>query len=215
MKTAVAVAALAAGAVLGLACHSPPPPPPAPPPPPVAPPPPPPPPPPAPKCEALGEACTGHAIARIRTSGFSIVVPDGWTFAQQPDATVMAQGASILGVTTYETNPMDPTLSDTNRERAFQLLVNLLGVTTPRRLVWAKPSKKTRVGNLEMSLWQTEDVTKGLRRGPMLIFGTPIVGTWILGAGFVPADDNTDADRTIFGSIESIAPSPPATTTSP
>jgi hypothetical protein len=154
-------------------------------------------------------------VARIRKSGFSLVVPDGWTYAQQEDATLMTQNESVLAVTTYETNPMDPTFSETSREHAFQSLIYLLGVSAPKKVNWAKPSKKTKVGNLEMSLWQTDNVTHGPKRGPMLIFGTPVVGTWIFGAAFVPEDDKTDADKTIFGSIESIIPSPPATTTSP
>jgi hypothetical protein len=89
--------------------------------------------------------------------------------------------------------------------------VNLLGVSPPRhKVAWATPAKKARVGSLEVSFWQADDVTKGLKKGPVLLFGIELPDkTWLLGAGFVPSDDKSDADKAILGSIESIGPTPP------
>jgi hypothetical protein len=107
----------------------------------------------------------------------------------------------------------DPKTVESNRQHAFEGLVNVLGVSPPRNPVaWAKPSQKRKTAALEMSLWQADNVTKGMKKGPVLVFGTELPDhSWILGAGFVPDDDKTDADKTIVGAIESIAPSPAAT----
>jgi len=208
------VTALLGVAALCVGCqHRPPPPPPAPPPPTAEAPAPPPPPPEPPKCEALTESCTGQGgtHARIRKSGFSIVIPDGWTYAQQDDATVAALNAAVFVVSTYDAGA-DAKTSEANREAAFQAIIQLLGVTPPKhKVAWAHPSKKSKVGDLEMALWQADDVTKTDKKGPVLVFGAQLPDkSWILGAGFVPKDDTSDADKAILTAIESIAPTPPA-----
>jgi hypothetical protein len=44
----------------------------------------------------------------------------------------------------------------------------------------------------------------------VLLFGAELPDkSWLLGAGFVPYDDKSDADKAILGSIESIGPTPP------
>jgi len=193
--------------VLSAGCHHPPPPVP-PPPPPVVVVPPPPPPPPPPKCEAMSEGCTGQngTVARVKRSGFSIGVPNGWAYAQTEDATVMASNDAMLVIATF-----DLVASEANREGAFAALVNLLGVSPPKhKVTWATPAKKARVGGLEVSFWQADDVTKGLKKGPVLLFGAELPDkSWLLGAGFVPYDDKSDADKAILSSIESIGPIPP------
>lgn len=149
-------------------------------------------------------------MARIRQSGFSVVIPDGWTYAQQEDATVATHDDAIVAMTTFGGWP-DAKTTEANREHAFDALVNLLGVTSPKhRVVWTRPLQKRKTGSLELSLWQADDVTKAMKKGPVLVFGAELPDhTWILGAGFVPDDDKTDADKTIVGSVESIAPAPP------
>jgi hypothetical protein len=211
MKTVIALLGVAA---LCAACqHKPPPPPPAPPPPTAEPPPPPPPPPAPPKCEALSEACTGQNAthARIRKSGFSIVIPDGWTYAQQDDATVVTSNASVLAVTSYDA-AVDAKAAEANREKVFEGLIQLLGVSPPKhKVAWAHP-KKQKVGDLEMSFWQADDVTKADKKGPLLVFGAMLPDkSWLLGTGFVPADDTSDSDKAILAAVQSIAPTPPAT----
>ncbi|HEY8039267.1 MAG TPA: hypothetical protein VIF15_05710 [Polyangiaceae bacterium] len=215
------IIAFLGAASLCVACHHKPPPapPPPPPPPPVVAPPPPPPPAP-PKCEALTESCTGQngTLARIRKSGFSIVVPNGWTYAQQDDATIATENSAIFAVTTYEA--ADPKAADAAREASFEALLKLLGVTPPKhKVTWTHPMKKSKVGALEVALWQTDDVAYADKKGAMLVFGTQLPDkSWLLGGGFVPADDTTDSDKAILNAIQSIAPSPgptPAPATSP
>lgn len=152
----------------------------------------------------------GPAVARVRHTGFSVAVPSGWAYAQQEDATVIAHDESIVAMTTFGGWP-DGKTADVNRQHAFDALVNLLGVSPPRTPVaWAHPSAKRKT-SLDVSLWQADNVTKGMKKGPVLVFGAELPDhSWILGAGFVPADDKSDADKTIVGAIESIAPSPAA-----
>jgi hypothetical protein len=203
------IAGLAASLALYVACHPKPPPPPPPPPPVVEAPPPPPPPP--PKCEALSEGCTGQTgtVARIRKSGLGIAVPQGWTYAQQDDATVVNTAAASFVVTTYDAGA-DAKATAANRDAAFDALVRLLGVTPPKHKVnWAHAAKKSKVGALEISLWQADDVTRADKKGPVLVFGGTLPDkSLLLGAGFVAEDDKTDADKAILASIDSIAALP-------
>jgi hypothetical protein len=170
---------------------------------------PPPPPPPPPKCEALGEACTGQAgtVARIRKSGFGVAIPLGWTYAQQDDATVVTTSNAAFAVTTYDAGA-DAKAASANRDAAFDALVKLLTVTTPKhKVTWGHAAKKSKVGDLEMSLWQTDNVTRADKKGPVLVFGAQLPDkSFLLGAGFVSDDDKSDADKAILGAIDSIAP---------
>ena len=53
--------------------------------------------------------------------------------------------------------------------------------------------------------------TKTDKKGPVLVFGAQLADkSWVLGAGFVPKDDTSDADKAILTAIESIGPTPPA-----
>jgi len=207
------LALVATCVALCVACHpKPPPPPPAPPPPVVEAPPPPPPPP--PKCEALGEACTGQAgtVARVRKSGFGVTIPLGWTYAQQDDATVVATSNAAFAVTTYDAGA-DAKAATANRDAAFDALVKLLTVTAPKhKVTWGHAARKSKVGDLEMSLWQTDNVARADKKGPVLVFGAQLPDkSFLLGAGFVSDDDKSDADKAILGAIDSIAPTPAAT----
>ncbi len=194
---------------LAIACHPKPPPPP-PEPAPVAEAPPPPPPPPPPKCEAMSEACTGQAgtIARIRKSGFGIAVPQGWTYAQQDDATLVTTDSAEFAATTYDAGA-DTKTTNANRDAAFDALVKLLAVTPPKhKVAWGHAAKKSKVGALEMSLWQADDVIRTDKKGSVLVFGAPLPDkSLLLGVGFVSNDDKTDADKAILAAIDSIAPS--------
>jgi hypothetical protein len=166
----------------------------------------------------MNESCTGQGgtLARIRKSGFSIAVPDGWTYAQGDDATIATAHNAVFAITTYEAGA-DAKAAAANRDGAFDALVKLLGISPPKRKVaWTRPSKKSKVGEIELSLWQADDVTKEDKKGPVLIFAAQLPDkSWLLGAGFVPADDATDSDKAILGSIQSIAPSPPAPPATP
>ncbi len=209
--------AAACVAIVVSACHPKPPPAPPAPPPPVAEAPPPPPPPPPPKCEALGEGCTGQAgtVARIRKSGLGVAIPLGWTYAQQDDATVVTTGNAAFAITTYDA--ADAKTASANRDAAFDSLVKLLTATAPKhKVTWAHAAKKSKVGDLEMSLWQTDNVARADKKGPVLVFGAPLPDkSFLLGAGFVSDDDKSDADKAILAAIESIAPAPPPAPATP
>lgn len=211
MKNVTALLAIAA-LFVGCAPTQPPAPPPSPAPTAATPPPTPPPPEP-PKCAALSESCTGQGgtHARIRQSGMSIIVPDGWAYAQQDDATVTTSNTAAAAVTTYD-GGADAKAMEANRDTAFAALVTLLGVTSPKhKVAWAHPKMKSKVGDLDMALWQADDVTKADKKGSVLVFGTQLPDkSWLLGAGFVETDDASDADKAILAAIHSIAPTPPA-----
>ena len=97
------------------------------------------------------------------------------------------------------------------REAAFVALVKLLGIATPKHHVaWRSPLKETKAGALKVLLWQSDDATRGDKKGPVLVCGAELPDkSWVLGAGFVPADDNTESDKAILAATESLAPSPP------
>jgi hypothetical protein len=206
-----ALGLVAACVALGVACHPKPASPPPSPPPPVVDAPPPPPPPP-PRCEALGEACTGQAgtVARIRKSGLGVAIPLGWTYAQQEDATVVTSSNAAFAVTTYDAGA-DAKAASANRDAAFDALVKLLSVTPPKhKVTWAHAAKKSKVGELQMSLWQADDVARADKKGPVLVFGAQLPDkSFLLGAGFVSDDDKSDSDKAILAAIDSIAPAPP------
>jgi hypothetical protein len=193
---------------LGVACHPKPPPPPPAPPAPVAEAPPPPPPPPPPKCEAMSEGCTGQAgtVGRIRTSGFGVAIPLGWTYAQQDDATVVTSSGAAFAVTTYD-GGADAKAAAANRDAAFDALVKLLTMASPKhKVAWAHAAKKSKVGDLDMSLWQADNVARADKKGPVRVFGAQLPDkSFLLGAGFVSDDDKSDADKAILAAIDSIA----------
>ena len=119
---------------------------------------------------------------------------------------MMTSGDAALVLSTFEL-----VAAESNREGAFFALINLLGVSPPKhKVAWSKPMKKARVGALEVSFYQADDVTKGLKKGPVLLFGAELPDKrWLLGLGFVPDDDRSDADKAILASIEAIVPTPP------
>ena len=205
-------------AALFVACHPKPPPPPPPPPAPVVEAPPPPPPPP-PKCEALAEACAGQAgtVARIRKSGFGVAIPLGWTYAQQDDATVVTSSNAAFAVTTYEAGA-DAKAAGANRDAAFDALVKLLDGHRAEAQgdLGSHRRRSRRSVSSRCPLWQTDNVARADKKGPVLVFGAQLPDkSFLLGAGFVSDDDKSDADKAILASIDSIAPAPPAAAAPP
>jgi hypothetical protein len=123
------------------------------------------------------------------------------------DATVISTNEAMVVVSTFDAMGA----GDSRREGALIALINLLGVSPPKhRVQWAHPTKKSKVAGLDLLFWQADDVTKGLKKGPVLLFGAELPDkTWLMGAGFVPDDDRSDADRAILSAVESIGPTPP------
>ena len=165
---------------------------------------------PPPKCEALDEKCEagGSTKARIAGAGALVFTPaPGWIYAQGSDVTVAQTGDSGPAVAAigYETG--DAKKEGPSRDASLDLLVSKLGVTPPKKKIpWKKPLETKDVGGLKVSLWQIEGGARGDKKGPLLVFAAPLeTGTALLGIGFVPDDDQSNADAAILKSIESIA----------
>jgi hypothetical protein len=179
--------------------------------PPAAPPPPPPPPPPVveapppPKCEKLDEGCIaqGGTKARLDHSDWRIEPPANWTYAQGT-MVIASHDGSVLAATVQPAGPAK--LNRAKREELFANLIGELKITLPKKkFVWPKKADQMLdAGPLKVSLYQL-DVTREGKKGPLLFFSvTPAEGEGMLGAGFVPEDDSTNADQAILAAIRSI-----------
>jgi hypothetical protein len=191
--------------VLALGCKGAPPPAP---PTPAAPPPEPAPPPPPPKCESLEEKCVSTAETRVAIEGtpWTVAPPEGWTYARLPTGVASTSSASMLalearGVADKKKPPPVEALAS---------IVTTLGVTFPKRkgkLAWPRrPDKTMTVRSLTVRLYQLDGATREAKTGPLLVFTTTLPdGPLLVGAGFVPDDDASNADAAIMKSIESLA----------
>jgi hypothetical protein len=195
--------ALAVLATLAAGCPKPPPPPPQPeadaaPPPP-------------PKCESFSEKCEAKpdTKAKITSSTLIFTPAPGWTYAQQSSTTIAQaseQGPSIAFI------GIDIDLKDlkkdlANRDTALAELVKQLGLAPLKRKVqWKKPDDTKAIGTMKLGLWQLEEAgVRGAKKGPLLVVAGPTgEGKGIVGVGFVPDDDKSQADVAIMKSIESL-----------
>ncbi len=186
--------------VAAQACgHAPPPPPPPPPPAKPAPPPPP------PKCEAISEGCVAKegTQARVVDSGWSIAVPEGWTYAQEPSVTVASTSGGVLLLTRYEGAPKATRAS---RDFALTALLDRGEITLKKKKLHLprKPKKKLQVGKLHLQLFQV-DATRQGKAGALLLVNAPMKkGTGLAGAAFVFDDDKTNADGAILQALQSL-----------
>lgn len=191
------LAAAAAG------CPKPPPPPP---PPPVEAPPPP------PKCESLGEKCASKAgtKAKITSSEMAFAPAVGWFYAMQSSATITqaSESGPALAMMGYEGDAKDAKKDAAARDAAMTELVKQLGLTPLKRKVsWKKPDDTKTIGALKLGLWQLEEAgQRGAKKGPLLVIAGPTGegNKGVIGIGFVPDDDKSQADVAIMKSIESI-----------
>jgi hypothetical protein len=209
VRGALCVAAV--GVLLAVGCTKPPPPKPPPSPPAVEEPPPPPPPP--PKCESMDEACVAKpdTRARITTSGWTVRAPEGWTYAQEEAATVATSKGAALAVTAYETTG-NGKKDEAARNETLAMLITRLEISFPKakkKKVVAFPKKVQKtieVGTLKVGLVQLDGASRDASKGPLLAFDTRLPeGKALLGVGFVPNDDDSNADAAILESIESLA----------
>jgi hypothetical protein len=198
----VAVVALLAVA----ACGHPPPPPVAKP----APPPPPPPPEPAPPplCRSLSEKCVVQPglRAKIRKTNWAMELPPGWTYAEDDRATIAFEGGAVLSVGSYEKWSSED--EATRRDRALNAVNHVAAVGLLRKVTWPKrPAKTMKVGSLEVNLYQFNDAHHDEKKGPLLVFTAKLPeGPTLIGTGFVPDDDASNADQKILKAVESLAP---------
>jgi hypothetical protein len=188
-------------AALVAGCPKPPPPPP----PPAEPPPPP------PKCESLGEHCAAKADtrARITSSEVEFSPAETWIYAMQSSATIAqvddsGPAIAFLGV---EVDPKDGKKDASYKDAALTELCKQLGLAPLKRKVnWKKPDDTKVLGPLKLGLWQLDEAgVRGTRKGPLLLVAGPTSDTkGVVGIGFVPDDDKSQADQAIMKSIESI-----------
>jgi hypothetical protein len=199
------ILALTMLAVAAAGCPKPPPPPP----PPQAEPEPPPPP---PKCESLGEKCEAKPDTKAKITSSSLVFTPaaGWFYAMQSSATIAqasetGPGIAMMG---YEGDPKDHKKDAAARDAAMAELVKQLGLAPLKRKVsWKKPDDTKAVGTLKLGLWQLEEAgQRGTKKGPLLVVAGPTGdgNKGVIGIGFVPDDDKSQADVAIMKSIESI-----------
>jgi hypothetical protein len=188
-----------------VACQKPPPRTPSPPP--VADPEPPPPP---PKCEAVDEGCKAEATTRARIPGatLTIVPPTGWTYAQEAQVTVALSKSSALAL--HAVPDAKPKAAPSPETLA--LLLDRLGVRFPKRkgrIVWPKrkADQVLKVKELSVALFQLDGAERDGHKGPVLLFSARGGGAepLLVGAGFVPEDDDSKADTAILSSIESLS----------
>jgi len=196
---------LVAAALGGAACGSPPPPEP----PKLAPKPKPKPkPPPPPKCESLDEGCRAETEtqAMIATSSYAFHPPDTWTYAQQARATVaqVDDTGPVLALTVF-TPEDDKKVVEKQQTDALERLAEAVGITLPKKAVaFGRPEQKEEVAGLAMRYWQREKAERAEGAGSLLVLTAELEDRTLLGLGYVPDDDKSEADRHIFEALQSI-----------
>jgi hypothetical protein len=170
---------------------------------------------PPPKCEDLAEQCAAAATtrARIGHTGLAFAPPAGWTYAQGDDVTVARGPDAAMAFTTYEKGKGPQHLLSLMHAALDRLIAKMgLDPIAKKPFWWQKPTVQTeKVADLRVSFWQVDGGARGGKRGPLLIFSAPLSdGTTLLGAGYVPSDDKTNADQAILSAVQTITRDSPA-----
>jgi hypothetical protein len=164
----------------------------------------------APKCEALREACVANEESRatIHPAEWTLKPPVGWTFAQEGDGAVALAPGAAFAISSYQAAAGKKEAAA--RDEAFARVRTKLSVklASTKKLPWAKkPDQVMTVGTISVALYQMDGATREAKKGPLLVFLAPLPDKrFLIGAGFVPDDDATDADHAILKTIESLAP---------
>jgi hypothetical protein len=179
--------------------------------------------PPPPPCESIDEGCVAKGDTRARiagSGGWTLNVPEGWTYAQQESTTIATSKGSALALTTYEspgTGKKNQKKDAALKDQALTALVEELAVEFPKakgkkRVTFPrKIDERIAVGAIEVALAQLDGPVRKSMRGSLLAFSAALPeGKVIVGVGFVPDDDLGNADAAILRSIDSIAPGPSA-----
>jgi hypothetical protein len=172
-----------------------------------------------PKCEAMTEACVADKTTQAKIPEASFVVftpPNGWTYAQESSASVAqtSDEGPALAVAAFTVAPdevKDGKKLDHRRDTLLSALGERLGLKMPKAKVsWKKADKTLTVGTYTVSLYQVEGAGRATKKGPLLVFSSPLnADVVLLGVGFVNDDDTTDADGAILAAIQSLAAAPP------
>lgn len=164
-----------------------------------------------PKCKVLEEPCIskGDTKAEIGATSWTIAPPEGWKFAEGDDVVAVSESAA-LGVTSYE----KPTKarSTAARDAALRAVAEKIEVLPPKKLAWPKrPHKMSKIGSLEVALYQFGGAKRNQEVGPLLVFTAPLSSNRVLiGAAFVSEHDTSNADGAVLKAIESLSPNGPA-----
>ena len=198
---------------LGACHHADTPPPVAPPPPTATEAPPPPTPPVQPKCEDLSENCVAAADtrARIASTDLTFAPAAGWSYAQQSTVTVAqtSSSGSALAFAGVDLDAKDAKHDLALKDAALVELAKQLGLTGLKsKLSWKKPDEPKAVGDMKLGLYYSQlkgQSQRGAKKGKALVVAGPTSGDKaIVGLGFVPDDDKSDADEAVMKSIESL-----------
>lgn len=169
--------------------------------------------PPPPKCEKLDEKCEGGGGKKARVAGIALKFEPvvGWNYAQGEKATVSQTGAesACLGMAGHEA-PADAKEAkklEAARQAAFEVIVGELGITMGKvKVAWKSAGDKLEVGTLKLQVWELKGVTRGAKKGDLLVVASaPGDGKALLGVAFVPGDDDQSGEK-IMTSIQTLAP---------
>jgi hypothetical protein len=115
--------------------------------------------------------------------------------------------SAALTVTTYEISAKSkPKEKAAARDAAIAQAGPRIDVKLPRKFVWPKSAKRTsKIGGVDVSLYQFAGATRTDAAGPLLVFTAPIAPDRVLlGLAFVSNQDASNADAAILESIGSL-----------
>ncbi len=169
-------------------------------------------PPPPKKCESLDEKCEGGGGKKARIAGIALKFEPvvGWTYAQEEKATVAQTDAesACLGLAGHEApDAKDAKKLEAARQAELESLVAQLGITMGKTKVpWKTAGDKLEVGALKLQVWEIKGVTRGAKKGDLLVIASaPGDGKALLGVAFVPGDDDQSGEK-IMTAIQTLAP---------
>lgn len=171
--------------------------------------------PPKPKCEAFSENClaTPDTQAKVAGSGLVFIPPEGWTYAQESEATLAhIDGAPVaMAIATFEAGK-DAKEEGKNREVAYDKLIQKLEITLPEKFKkkytpnWAKADDTRKSGDMELKLWQGDGAKRSGKPGFVIVLLTSDpAGKKVLGVAFNAENDEKNAEA-ISKSLETIGP---------
>ncbi len=148
--------------------------------------------------------------AKVPATALFFTPPPTWLYAQE-DVVTLAQtpdGGPCLAMASFESTGD----KKTNRAAALDLLKRSLSIEIAKpkgkgdELVdWKKSEFDHEVGELTLSVWQfDEGVTRAGKEGPLILFSFDISGRTVLGVGYAPRGDTTEADAAIMSSLETL-----------
>jgi hypothetical protein len=115
--------------------------------------------------------------------------------------------SAALTVTTYEVPAKGkPKEKAAARDAAIAQAGPRIDVKLPQKFTWPKsPKKTTKIGGVDVSLYQFGGATRADAPGPLLVFTAPVAPDRVLlGVAFVSNQDASNADAAILESIGSL-----------